>query len=64
MHSEHSLTDNDQQKATEKPNQDGQQEIKKEKQKQKYECTTDFFLSATVLVYHQVVCLVSVTWLA
>lgn len=34
---EQSLTDTDQQKATEKPNQDGRQEIKKGKQKQERE---------------------------
>lgn len=44
MHLDHPLTDNDQQKATEKPNQDGEQEIKKEKKNKNMRVQLSFFL--------------------
>lgn len=42
MLSEQSLTDTDQKKATEKPNQDGQHNIIRKKNKQKCKCTVNW----------------------
>lgn len=56
MLSEQSLTDTDQQKATEKANQDGRQEIKRKNKNKKMSVQQIFSLCIIFLVCHLAVC--------